>query len=338
MPRKTGDRQPSTTPAQASLLSQEVLSQIKRNSEEWVRMDDDSMENIDTYWEMANQELKDMGDQLSEELAHPPEASERPAAAVSKRVEPERKSFDEEFEKNLDNVILSGFSDSSEGELAAAKDLLQSGEPLLRRKTSVQRMSFLPEPVVLNSLIQQNLVPEDSEASGDGATGEPGGNGRGWQTQRRTASLPKKETDKPVTKAPARKRKALLPKQPARSAPKAADAPPAPVIGAPNTKEIVNSVLLKSASLSIRKLTVRPKKRRQLPKHQMYYILTGSLLVSHLSSPQAPLLSYVYQDLACTGRQLKAGGVFASESPITVYNPGSYPCTLLGLQSLAPKK
>ncbi|KAI5179604.1 hypothetical protein NEOKW01_0067 [Nematocida sp. AWRm80] len=44
----------------AEMLSQEILAGVRRKSQEIVSLDEDSMENIDAYWAMANKELDEM--------------------------------------------------------------------------------------------------------------------------------------------------------------------------------------------------------------------------------------------------------------------------------------
>ncbi|KAI5191524.1 hypothetical protein NEMIN01_1550 [Nematocida minor] len=114
----------------AQALSQEILAGLRRNSQEHVSMDDDSMENIDAYWNMANKELEEMERKQYEDISMLETINEiitKNSSETEKEKEGEamdseffstphtiRRSFDDEFQENLQNVVLTGFSDSEE--------------------------------------------------------------------------------------------------------------------------------------------------------------------------------------------------------------------------------
>lgn len=129
----------------AQMLSQEILAGLRRNSTDQVCIDEDSMENIDEYWNMANKELEEMQRKQYEDIsiletidemtankkeispiscrkshkpieAHPGTNTANSEGAVSEAHSIIRRSFDEEFQANLQNAILTGFSDSEEAE------------------------------------------------------------------------------------------------------------------------------------------------------------------------------------------------------------------------------
>ncbi|KAI5188483.1 hypothetical protein NECID01_0114 [Nematocida sp. AWRm77] len=389
MPGKKEEKLSFRSQTQASRLSEQMLSQFRRDSKEWVHMDEDSMENIDTYWMMANKELKEMENAFYEDTQQALTPHKEKAKAVmgdketktvktvmpvmgdkedteTKTVkevvgdkEPKtvkevkeakevpRKSFDEEFEKNLDNVILSGFSDSSD-ETDFSKEALPSSEPRLRKKTTPQRMSFLPEPVVLNTVIKNTVLGQEDTRTRSKKETKP--KRKAAQRALLSTSADKQRLSKSMPPQQVKKRKLASQKKSTKKGTssnaiiKPGSTPQAfsfGVVGSVGTKDILNGVILETSALSVKKVTVGKKKQKKLAKDQMYYVLKGSLVVSQFSSESGERSvehTYSYKDTEYTGRILKAGSVFHSRASITVYNPGVYPCALLGVQSLLHSK
>ncbi|OAG29963.1 hypothetical protein NEDG_01510 [Nematocida displodere] len=300
-----------TTHAQA--LTQEILSGLKRSAET-VSIDDDSMENIDAYWRMANKELDEMGvdpyeDISSLERMHHAVPVSTPSLSPRPKTVGPRKSFDEEFEKDISNVNLCGFSDSDETQTTTIHELSSLPQsnpppppapapaptPKVRRAAAIAATSQKPTPKTSRPRKQSVPVFAFSLQS----SGQP----------------------KPEPKPEPRHKPHHYPKH----YPKHQG-----VAIIEETKSIDNGSIVSSEGCALAKITVKPKKRQKLSKMQTYYILKGSLVIDYFPDLEKnPLFSYVYRKSSYSGKIIKSTGVFSAKASLYVYNPGMYDAQLL---------
>jgi len=350
---------------------------FKKTYEESVALDDDSMENIDSYWRVANRELDKMSENIYEDIsksAKKKDTGKKDAEAAGKEArgkkEKPRKRFDEEFEKNLDNAILTGFSDSStegqdaeaakgaekgggrddsrSGKRAAAKESAfvvemknitsrrgdrraereetkktretggdVEGEAESKRKRSVRRMSFHPEPVE-----EEPREGRDGEEEEKRAAGKPA-------VRRRAAKKPAQE------KEAADKRTA----KGQRYGKKTEDFS---ILGNKETKKTDSGLIFDHPSMEVEKICIKSKRNKKLEKSRVYYVLKGSLVLS----PYVVRARGTGKNSTKAGRNsadtrikdidaaddcvYKAGGIFSSlDVPVSALNAGLYDCVLL---------
>lgn len=285
------DKHPIKATGHAQMLSQEILAGLRRNSTEQVSMDEDSMENIDAYWNMANKELEEMERKqyedisLLETMKEIGNTSRRSSLETLHRSTKEevkawdeenngrdqentflsspqtiRRSFDEEFQGNLQNVILTGFSDSEEetenenGKTSVKKEKKKQGRKKSKKEDRKEIGNKKKEKKEKSNLLYIESIKDKEE-----------------------------------------------------------------------TKEIFGN------GMKIVNLNLKPKKARKVKSKCFYYIIRGTLVIKDANIPKKEKVSVVYRTKEIEGKQLKAGAVFSNKKATVVYNPGLSLCTLLVL-------
>ncbi|KAH9386876.1 uncharacterized protein NEMAJ01_1772 [Nematocida major] len=289
---------------QAQALSQEILAGMRRNSHDHVSMDEDSMENIDAYWNMANKELEEMERKQYEDISlldfgqspakkteapikeRVPDRADETELSILSSPRTIRRSFDEEFQDDLQTAILTGFSDSEEDQ-KEAEEASQQG--LKKKKCQPQKRALA------GTCREQPKIPRANSAERSKR-----GNSRkvAAAAQRAPKALPEnsllfKETDK---------------------------------IGTDSWEFTSNNMRAGACH-------IKPGRAQTLEPDCIYYITRGSIVVKDSSAGPEEQVAIQYRRQEIVGRKLKAGAVFSNTKPFMAHNAGMQVCTLIVLSS-----
>lgn len=377
-----------------NLDAEHSSSRERRSNSDGVYIDDDSMENVNSYWNLANRELDEMKDidsagnlctdisrqkrmhiitfrdphykdkgnnhwinqnisnrkeeelqkQLQKQIINqkimqttckPDSIENIRHIAMSKSVI--RKSFDEEFKDDIDNAVLSGFSDSSfeENQKGYTEKIPEKITEMQKisyleqpenRDIKPRRMSFLPYPVDVTGI---KNTPQNEKLSCRKDLSFK------FKQSSLMASMdltPKTNQDLPIKRKrgrPSKKSKSLESSMWEDKKEAEPESHLEKTTCIPYTKHIEIGSLLKIKETMLGKITIMMRKRKKLMQDRIYYILKGSLLVSDVKYPTLEEQSYTYRNSEYKGTLLKSGAVIHRDSPISVYNIGMYECVLL---------
>ncbi|KAI5170979.1 hypothetical protein NEFER03_0381 [Nematocida sp. LUAm3] len=376
---------PYERPAQAEHLTKALLSQMKIPEKQHVPIDDDFMENIDSYWKLANKELEKMGEEEFEDISEAADPyinpkpmkypmkimdqtkkdqsirrkkEEEKRISMSEEEQAQRRSFDKEFQANITNAVLYGFSDSEE-EQKNPQSIDTSEEEDLHSNLRGRRMSFMPEPVA----IKDSAAPEKKRGRGRPRKEETqkireiqkkkkslSVSGRGRKRKEPesvlVSDLPLKKRGRPakinipekVSSLGDRKKMKKMrmtkgkEKEKEKVAVKKSKTKIKSII---NTREVETGTILQTETLFFEKITIFPGKRKLLQKNSVYYLLKGSLILEGTYKGIKERTSFTYRNKEYTGIQIKSGNGFLAEKEedLYVYNGGVYESQILGFKA-----
>ncbi|EHY65780.1 hypothetical protein NERG_01387 [Nematocida ausubeli] len=322
MARPRREKQQIKQTGHALALSQEILAGLRRNSHLQVSMDDDSMENIDAYWNMANKELEEMERKQYEDISllepscSPLNISTPNETTVMAKVDPEassissshiiRRSFDDEFQDSLQNVVLTGFSDSDEDLPNSARDTKESPEAIKAQSSEISTLKTVrttrgksrrtgafaesADPIEMSSISMDSEINQE------------------------TSLRKRRKSTKTMQTALVRK---LLYKE--------------------WDKTSTNVLEFSVDGMNLQTTYIGPYTCRKIQSNCIYYIVKGCVIVRDPSAPAQISEEFVYRNNPITGRRLKAGSVFNSAINSAVYNPCAQGCTIMQFNALKDK-
>lgn len=299
-------RCPFRRQSQAYILAQELIRSVRKENKssaaDEVSRDEDSMENIDAYWKLANKELE-----LVEHKTLGEPSGTGTAGAGVDNCEP-RKSFDEEFEQEFEEVKLCGFSDSSSDYVSKSNEGARSA-----------RIATLhsPNPTVYNCAGAGSCVSLDLPSDFFDERSE---RRRKSSLRLGKSSLVVKSVNKPKSGGSARCRAAQTQPLPIEVSSKGGSK------GLLSTKhkEARNRLLVAGKGLLTKRVVIGEKKERKLSGSSIYYVLKGSAIVDcqwDTCSLQGERRGVLF----------KSGGIFYVGEGCTghAYNPGRHECECL---------
>ncbi|EIJ88221.1 hypothetical protein NEPAR06_0371 [Nematocida parisii] len=309
MARPRREKQQIKPPGQALALSQEILAGLRRNSHQQVSMDEDSMENIDAYWNMANKELEEMERKQYEDISmldslqsilhtSTPEKSpvieteEEKRPCTTAPAQPPRRSFDEEFQDSLQNVVLTGFSDSDEEILPKGKETKDSATNTLPTEEAAAEISPTKKIHEYSRAIDEGIELSNISVDGDKSV---------CLGRKKRKYVRKSKTISPYK---------LLYKECAKT-----------------STEILNFT---AHGLNLQTIHIKAYSFKKIDSNCIYYITRGSVIVEDPSVSSDQAEEVFYKNKSFIGRRLKAGAVFNNTCPTVIYNPAQQVCTLVG--------